>query len=159
MQQLEDIEAAARFVYSDMAPTPQYCWPLLGEHLGAEVWVKHENHTPLGAFKIRGGLVYFAPLAQSGEGRNGVIGATRGNHGLSVGFAARRHGIPATIVVPRGNNAEKNAAMRALGVELIEQGDDFQSAREHAEMLARQRSLHLVPSFHPLLVAGVATYS
>jgi len=156
---LEDIEAAARVVYSDMAPTPQYRWPLLCERLGAEVWVKHENHTPVGAFKIRGGLVYFAHLAQSGEATDGVIGATRGNHGQSVGFAARRYGIAANIVVPHGNSVEKNAAMRALGVKLIEYGDDFQSAREHAEILAHERTLHMVPSLHPLLVAGVATYS
>lgn len=156
---LEDIETAAGILSSDLAPTPQYRWPLLCDRLGAEVWVKHENHTPVGAFKIRGGLNYFAQLAQSGETPEGVISATRGNHGQSVGFAARRHGIPATVVVPRGNSAEKNAAMRALGVELIEHGDDFQAAREHAEILASERSLHMVPSFHPLLVAGVATYS
>lgn len=156
---LEDIEAAAHIVYSDMAPTPQYCWPLLCQRLGAEVWVKHENHTPISSFKIRGGLVYFAHLAQSRELPNGVISATRGNHGQSVGFAARRYGIPATIVVPLANSVEKNAAMRALGVDLIEYGNDFQSAREHAEVLAAKQSLHMVPSFHPLLVAGVATYS
>jgi threonine dehydratase len=156
---LEEIEAAARIVYADMQPTPQYSWPLLCERLGTEVWAKHENQTPVGAFKIRGGLVYFAHLAQSGELPKGVISATRGNHGQSIGFAARRYGIPATVVVPHGNSVEKNAAMRALGVELIEHGDDFQSAREHAEVLARERSLHFVPSLHPLLVAGVATYS
>jgi len=156
---LEDIEAAARTIYKDMAPTPQYCWPLLSERLGTEVWVKHENHTPVGAFKIRGGLVYFAHLAQSGELPGGVISATRGNHGQSVGFAARRYGIPATIVVPHGNSVEKNAAMCAFGVDLIEHGDDFQSAREYANILASERSLHMVPSLHPLLIAGVATYS
>ncbi len=156
---LEDIEAAARIVYSDMAATPQHCWPLLCERLGTEVWVKHENHTPVGAFKIRGGLVYFAHLAQSGELPGGVISATRGNHGQSVGFAARRYGILATIVVPHDNSMEKNAAMRALGVDLIEHGDDFQSAREYAKLLASERSLHMVPSLHPLLIAGVATYS
>jgi len=156
---LEDIEAAARIVYLDMAATPQHCWPLLCERLGTEVWVKHENHTPVGAFKIRGGLVYFAYLAQSGELPGGVISATRGNHGQSVGFAARRYGIPATVVVPHGNSVEKNAAMRALGVDLIEHGDDFQSAREYAKLLAGERSLHMVPSLHPLLIAGVATYS
>lgn len=156
---LDEIQDAARIVYAAMPPTPQYSWPLLGERLGAEVWVKHENHTPLGAFKMRGGLVYFSDLAQTGNLPSGVISATRGNHGQSVGFAARRHGIAATIVVPRGNSVEKNAAMGALGVELIEFGDDFQSAREHAEDLARERGLHLVPAFHPKLVAGVATYS
>jgi len=156
---LDDIETASRIVYSDMQATPQYCWPLLCERLGTEVWVKHENHTPVGAFKIRGGLVYFARLAQSGQAPRGVIGATRGNHGQSVGFAARRYGIPATIVVPHGNSIEKNAAMRALGVALIEHGDDFQSSREFAETLASEQSLHMVPSFHPRLIAGVATYS
>ncbi len=142
-----------------MQATPQYCWPLLCEHLGTEVWVKHENHTPVGAFKIRGGLAYFEHLVSGGHSPAGVIGATRGNHGQSVGFAARRHGIPSTIVVPFGNSVEKNAAMRSLGVELIEHGDDFQASREFAVSLASERSLHMVPSFHPLLVAGVATYS
>jgi len=156
---LTELEAAARIVHAVMPPTPQYCWPLLCERLGAEVWVKHENQTPVGAFKIRGGLVYFHHLAAAERKPAGVIGATRGNHGQSVGFAARRHGMAATIVVPHGNSLEKNAAMRALGIELIEHGEDFQSAREYAATLARDRSLHLVPSFHPLLVAGVASYS
>jgi threonine dehydratase len=156
---LADLEAASEIVYAAIAPTPQYCWPLLSERLGAEVWVKHENHTPVGAFKIRGGLVYFHHLARSDSKPAGVISATRGNHGQSVGFAARRQGIAATIVVPHGNSVEKNAAMRALGVELIEHGDDFQEAREYAGMLAAERSLHMVPSYHPHLVAGVATYS
>lgn len=156
---LNEIRAAAEIVYSAMPATPQYCWPLLCERLGAEVWVKHENHTPIGAFKIRGGLVYFDRYARSDALKNGVISATRGNHGQSLGFAARRHNIPATVVVPFGNSVEKNAAMRALGVELIEHGEDFQAAREYAERLAGERSLHMVPAFHPLLVAGVATYS
>ena len=156
---LDDITSASRIVYSDMQATPQYRWPLLCGHLGTEVWVKHENHTPVGAFKIRGGLVYFAHLARSGQVPKGVIAATRGNHGQSVGYAAQRYGIPATIVVPHGNSVEKNAAMRAFGVELIEHGDDFQAAREFTQSLARKKSLHLVPSFHPLLIAGVATYS
>lgn len=156
---LKDIEAAARIVYRDMQATPQYCWPLLCVRLGTEIWVKHENHTPVGAFKIRGGLVYFSHLLQSNKIQNGVISATRGNHGQSVGFAARRYGISATIVVPHGNSSGKNAAMQALNVELIEYGNDFQSAREYAETLARERSLYMVPSFHPQLVTGVATYS
>jgi len=156
---LEDIESACRIVYSDMQATPQYCWPLLCERLGTEVWVKHENHTVVGAFKIRGGLVYFDHLSKSAQMVQGVISATRGNHGQSVGYGARRFGIPATVVVPHGNSVEKNDAMRALGVELIEHGDDFQAAREYAESLAGKRSLHMVPSFHPLLIAGVATYS
>ena len=156
---LDDITSASRIVYADMPATPQYRWPMLCERLGAELWVKHENHTPVGAFKIRGGLVYFAHLAETGQLQNGVAGATRGNHGQSVGYAARRYGVPATIVVPHGNSLEKNAAMRSLGVKLIEHGDDFQESREFAQNLAQQQSLHLVPSFHPLLVAGVATYS
>lgn len=156
---LKDIRAAAGIVYKDMPPTPQYCWPLLSERLGTEVWVKHENHTPVGAFKIRGGLVYFDHLSRAAVTPVGVISATRGNHGQSVGYAARRFGIAATIVVPHGNSLEKNAAMRALGVELIEHGDDFQESREFAEKLADQRDLHLIPSFHRLLVTGVATYS
>ena len=156
---LEDIEAAARIVYSTMQATPQYRWPLLCEHLGAEVWVKHENHSPVGAFKIRGGLVYFARLMQSYNAAKGVISATRGNHGQSIGFAAGLYGIPATVVVPHGNSVEKNAAMRALGVTLIEHGDDFQEAREFAVACAEEKSLHMVPAFHPALVTGVATYS
>lgn len=156
---LEDINAAARIVYAEMPPTPQYCWPLLCQELGTEVWVKHENHTPVGAFKLRGGLVYFERLARSGELPGGVVSATRGNHGQSIGYAARHYGIGATIVVPHGNSAEKNAAMRALGVRLIEQGDDFQASLEHARELAANESLHFVSSFHPSLVTGVATYS
>lgn len=156
---LKDIESASRIVYEVLSPTPQYCWPLLCERLATEIWVKHENHTPVGAFKIRGGLVYFANLVQSGQLPKGVISATRGNHGQSVGLAAHRHGIPVTIVVPHNNSTEKNAAMRVLGVELIEHGEEFQKAREFADVLAREQSLHMVPSFHPLLIAGVATYS
>ncbi len=156
---LAEIEAAARIVHAHMPPTPQYCWPLLCEALGTEVWVKHENQTPVGAFKIRGGLVHFACLAERGVLPSGVISATRGNHGQSVGFAARLHGIPATIVVPHGNSREKNAAMRAFGVELIEYGEDFQASREHAAELADARGLRMVASFHEDLVTGVATYA
>jgi len=156
---LDDITSAARIVYSEMQATPQYRWPMLCERLGTEVWVKHENHSPVGAFKIRGGLVYFDHLARLGDVPGGVISATRGNHGQSVAYAARRYGISATIVVPHGNSVEKNAAMRALGVKLIEHGDEFQAAREYAQKLAGEQSLHLVPSFHPWLIAGVATYS
>ena len=156
---LDDIISASRIVYADMPATPQYRWPMLCERLGTELWVKHENHSPVGAFKIRGGLVYFDHLVSTGHIPKGVIGATRGNHGQSVGYAARRYGIPATIVVPHGNSLEKNAAMRALGVTLIEYGDDFQASREFAQNLAKEKSLHLVPSFHPLLITGVATYS
>ncbi|GAA6121276.1 threonine dehydratase [Acidovorax sp. FG27] len=155
---LADIEAAARIVYDDFAATPQYRWPLLGERLGAECWLKHENHTPVGAFKIRGGLTYFDQLARSGPLPREVISATRGNHGQSMGWAARRHGVACTIVVPHGNSVEKNAAMRALGVRLIEHGEDFQEAREHAIQLAEERQAHMVPSFHRDLLRGVATY-
>lgn len=156
---LAEIESAAKTVYAEMPPTPQYRWPMLCERLGTELWVKHENQTPVGAFKIRGGLVYFDQLARSDSRPDGVISATRGNHGQSIGYAARLHGIPAVVVVPHGNSREKNAAMQALGVELIEHGDDFQEALEYTIGLAEERGLHLVPSFHPLLVAGVATYS
>ena len=152
------LEDARRIVRAAMPPTPQQRWPLLDARVGAQVWVKHENHTAVGAFKLRGGLVYFDALRRREPGLRGVISATRGNHGQSVGFAARRQGFDATIVVPHGNSVEKNASMRALGVELIEHGDDFQAAREHAMQLAEQRGLHLVPSFHADLVRGVASY-
>jgi len=149
---------AMRIVRDAMPPTPQQRWPLLDRRVGAQVWVKHENHTAVGAFKLRGGLVYFEGLGRREPKLRGVISATRGNHGQSVGYAAQRHGLQATIVVPHGNSVEKNAAMRALGVELVEHGDDFQAAREHAERLAREHGLHMVPSFHDDLVRGVATY-
>lgn len=153
----EDIEAARRTVYAAMPPTPQYAWPLLAGRLGCTVWAKHENHTPAGAFKVRGGLTYFETLAREQPEVRRVISATRGNHGQSVGFAARRHGLAATIVVPHGNSVEKNAAMRALGVTLVEHGDEFQTASEHAALLAERDGLHRVPSFHRELVRGVAT--
>jgi threonine dehydratase len=159
MSPLARLEQAAAVVHAAMPPTPQYRWPLLERALRAQVWVKHENHTPVGAFKVRGGLLYFHTLAASSERPRGVISATRGNHGQSVAFAATRHGLPATIVVPHGNSVEKNDAMRALGAELIEHGHDFQAAREHARRLADERGLLMVPSFHPLLVDGVASYS
>ena len=155
----DDLERTAAIVYQTFAATPQFAWPLLGAELGAEVWVKHENFTPTGAFKVRGGLVYFHELVAGGAHPAGVISATRGNHGQSVGYAARKSGIAATIVVPHGNSLEKNAAMRALGVELIEHGDDFQESREYAGRLAGERNLHMIPSFHPHLVRGVATYA
>jgi threonine dehydratase len=158
MFQADEIEAARRSVYAVMPPTPQYAWPLLRERLGMRVWVKHENHTPAGAFKVRGGLTYFAGLAQSGRAKGGVITATRGNHGQSVGLAARKYGLAATIVVPHGNSVEKNAAMRALGVTLVKHGEDFQAAREYAIEQAQLRELHMVPSFHRDLIKGVMTY-
>jgi threonine dehydratase len=154
----ESIEAARRIVREAMPTTPQQRWPLLDRRVGAQVWVKHENHTTVGAFKLRGGLVYLSGLRAREPELRGVISATRGNHGQSIAFAAQRHGFETTIVVPYGNSVEKNAAMRALGAELIEHGDDFQAAREHAAQLAFERKLHMVPSFHDDLVRGVATY-
>jgi threonine dehydratase len=154
----ESIESARRIVREAVPPTPQQRWPLLDQRVGAQVWVKHENHTPVGAFKLRGGLTYFDALRRREPQVRGVISATRGNHGQSVGFAARRHSMAATIVVPRGNSVEKNAAMRALGVELIEYGDDFQASREQALRLSQERGLHMIPSYHDDLVRGVATY-
>lgn len=153
----DEVEAARRTVYAVVPPTPQYAWPMLRERLGMKVWVKHENHTPAGAFKVRGGLTYFAGLAAAGA-TGGVITATRGNHGQSVGYAARKYGLAATVVVPRGNSVEKNAAMRTLGATLIEHGEDFQAAREHASKLAQQGRLHMVPSFHRDLIKGVMSY-
>ena len=155
---LASLESAAALIYQSMPQTPQYRWPLLDSRLGTAVWVKHENHAPTGAFKLRGGLVYFDELVREGKPA-GVVTATRGNHGQSIGFAARRYGIPAAIVVPHGNSVEKNAAMKALGVELIERGRDFQAASEAAEEIAAERGWHRVPSFHPLLVCGVGTYA
>jgi threonine dehydratase len=156
---LDALEAAAALIYRSMPPTPQYRWPLLEARVGTTVWVKHENHTPTGAFKVRGGLVYLEELCRNGAKPDGVISATRGNHGQSVGFAARCYGIAAAVVVPLGNSVEKNAAMRALGVEVIERGRDFQAAAEIADEIATTRRWHRFPSFHPLLVRGVGTYA
>jgi len=156
---LESLEAAAALIYQSMPPTPQYRWPLVEARVGTTVWVKHENHTPTGAFKVRGGLVYLDDLCRTGAKPQGVISATRGNHGQSVGFAARRYGIPAAVVVPSGNSVEKNAAMQSLGVEVIERGHDFQSAAEAADEIGADRGWHRFPSFHPLLVRGVGTYA
>jgi threonine dehydratase len=154
------LDAAARNVYSAMAPTPQYAWPLLARRAGREVWVKHENHTPTGAFKVRGGLNLLAQLAESGPAAvQGIISATRGNHGQSLAFAARRHGVRCVIVVPHGNSTDKNDAMRAFGAELIEFGRDFDEAREHAAVLAQQQHLRFVGPFAAELVAGVGTYA
>ncbi len=155
---LHDIEDAAQVVYREFAATPQYAWGQLSAKLGATCWLKHENHTPVGAFKIRGGLTYFDQLARTNSLPAEVISATRGNHGQSIGWAARAHGVPCTIVVPHGNSTEKNAAMRALGATLIEHGSDFQESREFAISLAAERGAHMVPSFHINLLRGVATY-
>jgi threonine dehydratase len=159
MPSLMELEAAAAIVYRSMPATPQYAWPLLAQRTGCEAWVKHENHTPTGAFKVRGGLVYMQALKRERPDLKGVISATRGNHGQSIALAAGRNGIAATIVVPRGNSLEKNAAMRALGAELIEAGNDFDSARDAAVRLAAERGLAMVPSFHADLVNGVASYA
>jgi threonine dehydratase len=159
MPSLLQLKEAARVVHEVMPPTPQYRWPLLEQALGATVWVKHENHTPLGAFKLRGGLVWAHELIQRGERPAGLVCATRGNHGQSVGFVASRHRLPACVVVPHGNSREKNRAMRALGVELVEHGDDFQAAFEHAQQLATARDWTWVPSFAEPLVRGVASYA
>ncbi len=156
---LGELESAAALIYTVMPPTAQHCWPLLSARAGTEVWVKHENQTPVGAFKVRGGLVYLDHLRRTKPDVAGVVTATRGNHGQSIGLAARRLGLRAAVVVPRGNGLEKNAAMRALGVELIEQGHDFQAALETAADVAAERNWHLVPAFHPLLVRGVGTYA
>lgn len=159
MLSLQDVEDAAAIVYAAMPPTPQYAWPLLAKRTGCEVWVKHENHTPTGAFKVRGGLVYMDRLKRAQPRVAGVISATRGNHGQSIALAAARAGIAATIVVPQGNSVEKNAAMRAFGATLVEAGHDFDAAREVAMRLASERGLSMVPSFHRDLVCGVATYA
>lgn len=156
---LKTLEAAAQLVHRVIPPTPQICWPLVCQRTEAEVWVKHENHTVAGAFKVRGGLVYMEALKQREPWVAGVIAATRGNHGQSVAFAAKRAGLRSVIVVPHGNSREKNAAMRALGAELIECGSDFQEAYEHAARLAQAERLHFVPSFDAALVAGVASYA
>jgi threonine dehydratase len=155
---LAELEAAAALIYEHMPATPEYNWPLLDEVAGTEVWVKHENHTPVGAFKIRGGIVYMEALKRTHPEITGVVGATRGNHGQSMGFAARMTGMPTVVVVPHGNSPEKNAAMRALGVELIVSGEDFQEACECADRLADERGLHRWPGFDSLLVRGVGTY-
>ncbi|AKZ27002.1 hypothetical protein ACH51_12090 [Ralstonia solanacearum] len=156
--ELRRLRAAAAVVNAVIPPTPQYCWPLLSQALGAAVWVKHENHTEVGAFKVRGGLNYLHALRRRDPELRGVIAATRGNHGQSIALAALKQGMSATIVVPHGNSVEKNAAMRALGAELVEAGEDFQASREAAARQAAERGLHLVPAFHEDLVAGVASY-
>ena len=156
---LKTLEAAAQLVHRVIPPTPQICWPLVCQRAEAEVWVKHENHTVAGAFKVRGGLVYMEALKQREPRVAGVIAATRGNHGQSVAFAAKRAGLRSVIVVPHGNSREKNLAMGALGAELIECGSDFQEAFEHAARLAEAERLHFVPSFEAALVAGVASYA
>jgi threonine dehydratase len=155
----DELAWAAGVVGRWVPPTPQYVWPLLADHVGTEVWVKHENHTPTGAFKVRGGLVYTERLRTGRPGVRGIVSATRGNHGQSLAFAGRATGIGVTIVVPHGNSPDKNAAMRGFGAELIVHGHDFQAAREHAGALGAERGLEAVPAYHPDLVLGVATYA
>jgi len=156
---LPELEAALSLVHESFPGTPQYAWPLLAERCGAEVWVKHENHTPTGAFKLRGGLIYAERLKRERPRVCGIVSATRGNHGQSLAWAGRRYGVAVTVVVPHGNSVEKNAAMRAFGARLIEHGDDFEMAREEAARLATSEGLEFAPSFAPDLVKGVATYS
>jgi threonine dehydratase len=153
------LAAAVDLVGRHVAPTPQFAWGLLADEVGCEVWVKHENCTPTGAFKVRGGVVHVQRLLEAQPTVPGLISATRGNHGQSIAFAGRTHGVPVTIVVPEGNSIEKNAAMVGFGAELVVHGDDFDAARDHAGELAAARGLRMVPSFHPDLVAGVATYA
>jgi threonine dehydratase len=155
---IDEVKKAAESVYRVMRPTPQYCWPLLCERLGTEVWVKHENQTPTGSFKARTAVVYVEELVKRAPQTRGLIAATRGNHGQSVALAAKRFGLPAIIVVPHGNSVEKNAAMRAQGAELIEFGDDFQAAREHAAGREAELGYHFVPPYHHDIAKGVATY-
>jgi threonine dehydratase len=155
----DELEGAKTAVHQAFPGTPQYRWPLLAERTGAEVWVKHENHTPIGAFKVRGGLIHLARVAKEKLAPNGLISATRGNHGQSLAYAGRRFNIPVTILVPHGNSAEKNAAMTAFGARLIEHGSDFDAARVEAMRLAEAEGLYFAPSFHRDLVLGVATWA
>ncbi len=155
---LRDLEEAAEVVYRPMPPTPQVPWPLLAERAGPRVWVKHENHTPIGSFKVRGALVYVDRLARRDPGARGLVAATRGNFGQAMAFAAARRGLPSVAVVPRGNSVEKNAAMRALGAELVEHGAGFQEAYEYAAGLAARRGLHFMRSFDRDLWLGTASY-
>jgi threonine dehydratase len=156
---LAELEQAHSVVQQSFAPTAQYPWPLLAARVGTEVWVKHENHTPIGAFKVRGGLTYAERMRRERPGVAGIVSATRGNHGQSLAYAGRRYGIPVTVVVPHGNSTEKNAAMRALGASLIEHGADFEEARGHAAHLAQRDGLEFAPSFARDLVLGVATWA
>jgi threonine dehydratase len=159
MFNLAELEHAHGIIGAAMAPTAAHAWPLLAERLGTSVIVKHENHTPIGAFKVRGGLIYLERLKRERPATAGIISATTGNHGQSLAFAASRYGVPATIYVPLGNSVEKNRAMRAFGANLVEHGTDFQIAREEAGRHAARDGLELVPPFHPDLVLGVATYA
>ena len=154
-----ELDAATTVVRAHFPATPQFAWPLLGEHVGATVWVKHENQTPTGAFKVRGGLVYVDRLRRERPHVTGLVSATRGNHGQSLAYAGTAAGLRVVIVVPEGNSPDKNAAMRGFGAELVVHGADFQESREHAARLGEDLGLETVPSFHPDLVVGVATYA
>ncbi|MEM9147425.1 MAG: threonine dehydratase [Pseudomonadota bacterium] len=158
MLPLQAIQAAAALVHRQMPATPAYPWPLLSQRAGCEVWIKHENHTPIGAFKIRGGLSYLDDLVHHGRPK-GLVTATRGNHGQSIPYAARLHDLPVTVFVPEGNAEEKNRAMQAWGARLVVSGHDFEAARLASVAYAEAEGLHLVPSFHPMLVRGVASYA
>ena len=155
---LDEIREARKLIYSIMQPTPQLSWPLLNQRLGTEVWIKHENHTPIGAFKARTAIVYVAELLKREKRLRGLITATRGNHGQSVALAGQRFAVPVTIVVPFGNSVEKNAAMRGQGAKLIEFGADFQESREYAARLAEEQDLHMVQPYHRDIVKGVGSY-
>ena len=155
----QELEAATKFVHARMMPTPQYAWPLLAKAVGAEVWVKHENHTPTGAFKVRGAFTFMDWLVRTQPSVRGICTATRGNHGQGQAWAATQAGLTAKVYVPKGNSTEKNAAMRAFGAELIEFGEDFDTAREEAYRVAEEENLFIVPPFHRELVRGVATYA
>ena len=159
MFSLAELEAAAHLVHHSVPPTPQYAWPLLVTRTGCEVWVKHENHTPTCAFKVRGGIVYMDNLKRSRAKMPGVISATRGNHGQSIAFSAARAGISATIYVPRGNSADQNAAMRAFKASVVEFGRDFDEALAESHRVAREQDLHFIPPFNRDQVKGVATYA
>jgi threonine dehydratase len=156
---LEELDQAASLVYQVMAPTPQYAWPKLRSRIGCNVWVKHENHTPTGAFKVRGGLVYMDRLKRAQPRVPGIVTATRGNHGQSISFSAGRAGIPATIYVPHGNSPDQNASMSTFGARVVEFGKDFDEAKHEAHRVAAAQNLHFIPSFHWDLVAGVASYA
>src|SRR5262245_13501932 len=156
---LAELEAAAELVHRTVLPTPQHAWPRLAELVGCDVWVKHENHTPIGAFKARGGVVYMDALRRSSDKVTGVVTATRANHGQSISFSASRAALPATIYVPHGNAADQNAAIRAFGARLVEFGKDFDEARAEAQRFASDQGLHYITPFHRDLVKGVATYA
>lgn len=157
--ELDELRQAAELVHAVLPPTPQYAWPKLARRTGCSVWVKHENHTPTGAFKVRGGLIYLKRLLQAQPAVPGVTTATRGNHGQSISFAASRAGVPATIYVPYGNSPDQNASIAGFGASVVEFGKDFDEAKHEAHRIAAERGLHFVPSFHRDLVAGVASYA